>query len=134
VNYSGNEILGCCGLFDFAEQPGEQVEQAALTCLEFASHREEIGEKLAIDIEIPGGIAFGGPVIGDVLNGEVPRFDLTGQPVREAIHIRESAPPGAVHVSAAVQALLKPYLFDFHAVQVSGKAVSGVFDIQLKAQ
>jgi PAS domain S-box-containing protein len=133
VIYGANEILGCCGLFDFMDQPDEQVEAAALTCLEFLSHREEISEKLAIEMDIKCGIAFGGPLIGDVLDKESPRFNLAGPIVDEAIRIRENAPPGAVHVSAGVQGLLKPYMFDFQAVQVPGRKVSGVFKIEMKA-
>jgi PAS domain S-box-containing protein len=134
IRYGGNDILACCGLFDYADQPTEQVEHAALTCLEFASHREEISEKLAMELDITAGISFGGPLLGDVLNREAPRFDLSGPIVSEALEIRQEATPGTVRVTASVQGMLKPYMFDFKAVQVAGRKISGIFEITLKEE
>jgi PAS domain S-box-containing protein len=134
IRYGSNEIIACCGLFDFVDQQNDQVEQAALACIEFCSYREEISEKLALEMDIKCGIAFGGPVIGDLLSVESPQFDITGPIVKEAIDIRESAAPGTVHVSASVQGMLAAHRFNFHAFQVPGQKISGVFQIERKQQ
>jgi class 3 adenylate cyclase len=130
--HSGHEILGYCGLFDFVDQPNDQIHHAALTCLEFAAHRDEINEKLAIELDIKCGIAFGGPLIGDLLHNKSPKFELTGPIVNEAINIRKDTPQGSVYVSATVQKLLKPDVFNCQAVEIPGRKVSGIFEIELK--
>jgi hypothetical protein len=132
VNSLGNEILACCGLFDCANQSHQQVEQAALTCIEFVSQREEINEKLAVELDIKCGIAFGGPLIGDVLNRGAPKFDLTGTIVNEAIMIRRDAPPGVIYVNEGVQKLLNPSFFECKEVQVLDRNGSRIFEIELQ--
>jgi class 3 adenylate cyclase len=84
-------------------------------------------------MDIRAGIAFGGPLIGDVFSPDAPGFDLIGPVVDEAIEIRTGARPGGVYVSASVQGLLKPYLFTSQAVTVPGRKAGGVFQIRQKA-
>jgi hypothetical protein len=96
VRYNGGQIIACSGLFDSEDQPADQVEHAALACIEFASCKEDISEKFAIEIAIASGIAFGGPLVGDLLSPGTPAFDVQGDLVEEAIAIRESPPPGVV--------------------------------------
>jgi hypothetical protein len=64
------------------------------------------------------------------LNNETPRFILAGPAVDEGIAIRQNPELGAVHVTASMQALLKPNMFDFAPGEAPGRKLAASFGLQ----
>jgi hypothetical protein len=64
------------------------------------------------------------------LNNETPRFILAGPAVDEGIAIRQNPELGAVHVTASMQALLKPNAFDFAPEEAPGRKLAASFGLQ----
>ena len=111
IKYNDTRIIACAGLFDFKDQPSEQVEQSIFACGELISRKDELNEKLALDISFRFGIVMGNMLVGRVLSGETPSFDLDGDIVDLAGKICARCLPGDINVNAAIGQVVDKDLF-----------------------
>jgi PAS domain S-box-containing protein len=132
LRYGANTILACAGLFDFQDQPADQVEHSVLTCLNFLAHQEDLDERLSLSIEIRCGVAFGGPLIGDMLSPVTPTFQLSGDVVQTAVTICREADPDSLVVNGAAKALLADGLYTSEKVNPGGRKITDAFVISLQ--
>jgi PAS domain S-box-containing protein len=133
LRYGANTILACAGLFDFQDQPADQVHHSTLTCLSFLSHEEDLDERLSLSLEIRCGIAFGGPLIGDMLDPNTPTFELSGDLVQAALTMCHEADADSVVVNGAAKALIGSTLFIAEKVNPAGRSITDAFSISLQA-
>lgn len=101
-----DQLVACCGLFDFTEQPNVQVEQAVSYCLEINSVLDELNEQLVVSLQFRFGINFGGPLYGDVLDSSTPTFDILGEIIAPAIKMSSEGKTGVVQITESVKSLL----------------------------
>lgn len=87
------------------------MEQSIFACGELISRKDELNEKLALDISFRFGIVMGNMLVGRVLSGETPSFDLDGDIVDLAGKICARCLPGDINVNAAIGQVVDKDLF-----------------------
>lgn len=121
IKMHDDQILLCCGLFDFLEQPELQVEQALMFCIEINRSIEELNIQLAVDLSFRIGINFGGPLVGNVLDVTTPTFDILGSIIGLTIKMASDGIVGKIQVSESVKKLVDTQKF----VIVDGGVLEG---------
>jgi PAS domain-containing protein len=132
LQFEACSIIACAGLFDFQDQPADQVQHAVSTCLAFMSRQEDLCEKLSLQVGAQCAIAFGGPLVGDLLDAETPTFELYGELVQLALGICEEAAPNTVSINGAGRTFIAVGPFDTQRVDPAGKKFTDVYMVQAK--
>ena len=102
IKYNGTRIIACAGLFDYMDQPMEQVEESIYMCSELNKTREDLNERLALDLGFRCGVVMGNMLLGRVLSGDRPTFDLEGDMLDVAGKICSRCMPGDINVNMAI--------------------------------
>ena len=120
---SDDILIACCGVFDFIDQPKDQVSQAVMFATEFHSLIDEINEQNDVLFHFRTGISFGGPLVGNVLSLEIPAFDLFGEMIIPASNFAKYGQEGTVQITQSVKNLLDPAEFQIQ----NGKKIKNDF-------
>ncbi|OHT17643.1 hypothetical protein TRFO_00918 [Tritrichomonas foetus] len=114
-------LIACCGVFDFIDQPKDQITQAVMFAMEFHTMTEELNEQNDIALSFRTGINYGGPISGNILNADTPTFDLFGNMIAIASRFATYGDVGCVQISESVKLLLDPQEY----IVEKGKKISG---------
>jgi PAS domain S-box-containing protein len=112
VRWSERSILAICGLFDYSTEIKEQAEQAAQAVLEFRAMKDELNDKLILDLQYKFSIVQGGPVMGAMLNSETPSFNLLGALVQLGDMLCREAGPDVIRINSDLASVLNPVTYD----------------------
>jgi PAS domain S-box-containing protein len=129
LRYGANTILACAGLFEFQDQPADQVHHAIMTCLTFLSYQEDLDERLSLSLHIKCGVAFGGPLIGDLLGPNTPTFELSGDLVQAALTICYEADADSLSINSGAKALLGSAHYTTKRVNPAGRTFTDAFSV-----
>jgi hypothetical protein len=127
LQFEACSIIACAGLFDFQDQPADQVLHAVSTCLALMARQEDLCERLSLQVGAQCGIAFGGPLVGDLLDAETPTFEVYGELVQQALGICQEAAPNTVNINGPGKAFIETGTFCTQKVDPAGKKFPDVF-------
>lgn len=126
INSQDDIIVACCGLFDYMNQPKDQVQQAVIFALELNSLTDELNEQLAVELKFRIGINHGGPLAGNVLDEKTPKFDLIGKEVLSpAFALATDGEAGVVKVTEYTFNLLDVNEYEFSKENVINVSETG---------
>lgn len=132
LQFEACSIMACAGLFDFQDQPADQVAHAVSTCLEFMARQEDLIERLSLDVGARCGIAFGGPLVGDLLDAETPTFELYGELVQQALGICQEAAPNTVNINGGGRTFIPAKHLTTRKVDPAGRKFTDVYVVSEK--
>jgi PAS domain S-box-containing protein len=118
-------IVACCGLFDYSTEIRDQAEQAASACMEFRDMKEDLNDRLVLDLQYRLSIVQGGPIMGGPLDNTTPNFDLLGEVVKIGEMLCRNTAPGTIRINSELQGALDPVTF---ATQKTPKGPKDLMD------
>jgi class 3 adenylate cyclase len=111
IRWNEEGMVAVAGLLDSSTDLKQQSEESALAAIEFRDMKDDLNDRIVLDLLYRCSLVQGGPVMGAALNNRTPNFDLIGDVVKVSNSLCREAPPGSIVINAAMSEALTPVKF-----------------------